>query len=209
MKTFKGKNNEVLGTFLENTDVVVNPTLSGDEPEMTGIQIGGQKYKAPQGGGGSGIVNEALYNSIVVPPSKLARSVDGSRLNVERLLDSLQKRASTDYHSTLYIAPYFNSSNKGSVFIHLTEYGSGRYRLVIFEQEVVVGKDSNYESIRNFLTSNKEEIENVTIHVNFDDENMVEYCRPDTVCLSTYYSEQNVTADVLVFSFGEVMGWFN
>lgn len=52
MKTFKGKNNEVLGTFLENTDVVVNPTLVGDEPEMTGIQVGGQKYKAPQGGGG-------------------------------------------------------------------------------------------------------------------------------------------------------------
>jgi len=53
MKTFKGKNNEVLGTFLENTDVVVNPTLVGDEPEMTGIQVGGQKYKAPQGGGSS------------------------------------------------------------------------------------------------------------------------------------------------------------
>ncbi len=54
MKTFKGKNNEVLGTFLENTDVVVNPTLTGDEPEMTGIQVGGQKYKAPQGGQGGG-----------------------------------------------------------------------------------------------------------------------------------------------------------
>lgn len=74
MKTFKGKNNEVLGTFLENTDVVVNPTLVGDEPEMTGIQVGGQKYKAPQGGGGGGaslvtplaylLDNEIIYECV-------------------------------------------------------------------------------------------------------------------------------------------------
>lgn len=74
MKTFKGKNNEVLGTFLENTDVVVNPTLVGDEPEMTGIQVGGQKYKAPQGGGSGGsqlylhniqISNAEIYSTVV------------------------------------------------------------------------------------------------------------------------------------------------
>lgn len=80
MKTFKGKNNEVLGTFLENTDVVVNPTLTGDEPEMTGIQVGGQKYKAPQGGGSAlyrhyleiddGMSEESSYGILLHPYSQ-------------------------------------------------------------------------------------------------------------------------------------------
>lgn len=54
MKTFKGKNNEVLGTFLENTDIVANPTLAGTEANLTGLQVGNTKYAVPQGGG-SGI----------------------------------------------------------------------------------------------------------------------------------------------------------
>lgn len=62
MKTFKGKNNEVLGTFLEDTDVIVNPTLTGNEPEMTGIQVGGQKYKAPQGGDGVNNLCDYYFN---------------------------------------------------------------------------------------------------------------------------------------------------
>ena len=60
MKTFKGKNNEVLGTFLENTDVVVNPTLVGDEPDLTGLEVDGAKYKVPQGGGGTQLYQHTI-----------------------------------------------------------------------------------------------------------------------------------------------------
>src|SRR5699024_10069102 len=33
--------------------VVANPTLSGNEAELTGIEVAGTKYKVPSGGGGS------------------------------------------------------------------------------------------------------------------------------------------------------------
>lgn len=73
MKTFKGKNNEVLGTFLENTDVVVNPTLVGDEPNLEGLEVEGNKYKVPQGGGGT------LYKNRIYIALKTAEggSLDG------------------------------------------------------------------------------------------------------------------------------------
>ena len=35
------------------TEVVANPTLAGDEAELTGLQVGDTKYAMPQGGGGS------------------------------------------------------------------------------------------------------------------------------------------------------------
>lgn len=34
------------------TTVVANPTLSGSEAELTGLEVAGTKYKVPQGGGG-------------------------------------------------------------------------------------------------------------------------------------------------------------
>jgi len=34
-------------------EVVANPTLAGDEAELTGLQVGDTKYAMPQGGGGS------------------------------------------------------------------------------------------------------------------------------------------------------------
>ena len=35
------------------TTVVANPTLKGTEPDLTGIEVDGNKYKVPQGGGGT------------------------------------------------------------------------------------------------------------------------------------------------------------
>ena len=32
--------------------VVANPELVGDEPDLTGLEVDGNKYKVPQGGGG-------------------------------------------------------------------------------------------------------------------------------------------------------------
>ena len=37
------------------TTVVANPTLSGTEANLTGLQVGDTKYAVPQGGGGAGI----------------------------------------------------------------------------------------------------------------------------------------------------------
>lgn len=33
------------------TEVIANPELSGDEPNLEGLQVGETKYKVPQGGG--------------------------------------------------------------------------------------------------------------------------------------------------------------
>lgn len=117
MKTFKGKNNEVLGTFLENTDVVVNPTLVGDEPEMTGIQVGGQKYKAPQGGGsGSGsamafvpavglLDTEAIYDAFasIGTGELLGLGVDLDEV-IDYLKDKMDTTISIDQTKNLEIA---------------------------------------------------------------------------------------------------------
>lgn len=95
MKTFKGKNNEVLGTFLENTDVVVNPTLVGDEPEMTGIQVGGQKYKAPQGGGSGGgstvccVPSYLAFNSNLFKPYNTG---EGVSFKVSKVIEYLEDK---------------------------------------------------------------------------------------------------------------------
>lgn len=35
------------------TTVVANPPLVGDEPDLTGLEVDGAKYKVPQGGGGT------------------------------------------------------------------------------------------------------------------------------------------------------------
>ena len=35
------------------TTVVANPELEGTEPDLTGLEVEGTKYKVPQGGGGS------------------------------------------------------------------------------------------------------------------------------------------------------------
>ena len=37
----------------EIAEVVANPTLAGDEAELTGLQVGDTKYAMPQGGSGS------------------------------------------------------------------------------------------------------------------------------------------------------------
>lgn len=40
-------------TASDVTQVVANPTLAGDEANLTGLQVGDTKYAVPQGGGGS------------------------------------------------------------------------------------------------------------------------------------------------------------
>lgn len=50
-KIFKDKNNNILYTGYETSEVVANPTLVGTEANLTGIQIGDTKYKVPEGGG--------------------------------------------------------------------------------------------------------------------------------------------------------------
>lgn len=43
--------------------VVANPELSGDEADLTGLQVGETKYKVPQGGGGSELGDVITINS--------------------------------------------------------------------------------------------------------------------------------------------------
>ena len=45
------------------TEVVANPTLAGDEAELTGLQVGDTKYAMPQGGGGSKLYAHSLMIS--------------------------------------------------------------------------------------------------------------------------------------------------
>ena len=49
-KTFLDKDNNTLATVYETSEVVANPTLSGNEANLTGLKIGGTKYVV---GGGS------------------------------------------------------------------------------------------------------------------------------------------------------------
>ncbi len=49
-KTFLDKDNNILATVYETHEIVANPELEGDEPELTGLLIGNNKYKAGAGG---------------------------------------------------------------------------------------------------------------------------------------------------------------
>ena len=57
------------GTLALTSDVSANPTLSGSETELTGLQIGSTKYKIPSGGGGDAPVifkyNDPNYSDAV------------------------------------------------------------------------------------------------------------------------------------------------
>lgn len=51
MKNFKDKNGNLLARVYTIDEIVANPQLEGNEPELHGVQVGNQKYKMPQGGG--------------------------------------------------------------------------------------------------------------------------------------------------------------
>jgi len=61
-KIFKDKNNNVLYTGYETSEIVANPTLAGTEANLTGLQVGNIKYAVPQSGGG-GSAN--LYKYVI------------------------------------------------------------------------------------------------------------------------------------------------
>ena len=98
-KIFKDKNDNVLYTGYETSEVVANPTLAGTETELTGIQIGSTKYKAPEGFSGN-------YNDLTNKPT-IPAAVSGS-------LDS----------SSLY---YWRSISIGSVNGLIPEVVTGNY----------------------------------------------------------------------------------
>ena len=57
-KEIKGKNlidviDETADAYEGGSKVVANPELVGDEPDLTGLEVDGNKYKVPQGGGGT------------------------------------------------------------------------------------------------------------------------------------------------------------
>ena len=61
-KIFKDKNDNVLYTGYETSEVVANPTLAGTEASLTGVQIGSTKYKVPEGFSGN-------YNDLTNKPT--------------------------------------------------------------------------------------------------------------------------------------------
>ena len=50
----------------QSGSVVANPELTGDEPDLTGIQINGENYAIPEGGSGSDITYASGTCSVVV-----------------------------------------------------------------------------------------------------------------------------------------------
>ena len=91
-----------LGTQSDNKDlvtkkyaddnVVANPTLAGTESNLTGIEVGGTKYKVPSGGGsGSGDMEAATYdpNSVVANaggiPAYVAAEVESAKVLIVTL----------------------------------------------------------------------------------------------------------------------------
>lgn len=158
MKTFKGKNNEVLGTFLENADVVVNPALSGDEPEMTGIQVGGQKYKAPQGGGAS------VGSPYIVTIQDLRDITVGAHLDVEATISLIQELGleTTLTSQTNYTGISVSKDGQFEPRIYVTPF-TFRYYDCALEYEInVFGKSFGFGNENNIITalrSKKAEIE--------------------------------------------------
>lgn len=55
-------------------EVVANPTLAGDEAELTGLQVGDTKYAMPQGGGGGG--NQLYQHSILIRSKNTSTASD-------------------------------------------------------------------------------------------------------------------------------------
>lgn len=63
-KIFKDKNDNVLYTGYETSEIVANPTLAGTEANLTGLQVGNTKYAVPQGGSEQHLYKYDIYISL-------------------------------------------------------------------------------------------------------------------------------------------------
>ena len=113
--------------------VSANPTLSGSETELTGLQIGSTKYKIPSGGGGSGSCTlddlEAEYKESIA-------NEDIDNINAVPVLDV----ENTGYWTMVPVSE-LGGGGSGSVekkyynhYVKITEpgtYGSGKKEIIL------------------------------------------------------------------------------
>src|SRR5699024_10700168 len=71
------------------TTVVANPTLSGSEAELTGLEVAGTKYKVPSGGGGGIVAVDSLPTASQTEYEKHLLYLQGGELNfiAEKVLE--------------------------------------------------------------------------------------------------------------------------
>ena len=65
--------------------VVANPELVGDEPDLTGLEVDGNKYKVPQGGGQSYTAGNGIAITDNVNVSKPILSRAGGERSIIKL----------------------------------------------------------------------------------------------------------------------------
>lgn len=93
-KTFKDKNGNLLGTFLESSDVAANPVLSGNETELIGIQVGNTKYKASSGSNIGGLYPNTILKGLATKFEAPEGLTDGTiaYITVQNLRELIEEK---------------------------------------------------------------------------------------------------------------------
>lgn len=100
-------------TFEKKADVVeviANPELSGDEANLTGLQVGDTKYKVPQGGGGSQLYTLHIYYNDVEYPKDITCIVDDNTIETYSDL--------ANYLKTKSFVKTISASNEDRYILH-------------------------------------------------------------------------------------------
>lgn len=101
------------------TTVVANPTLEGTEPNLTGLEVSGTKYKVPEGGGSNDPYTFNLY--------ELAHYVEGKHLNVDNFISLINQMPEKDGEHIIPYIPIACTSYSGVVYIGIRDDGSSHY----------------------------------------------------------------------------------
>ncbi len=154
-----------LGAGEGGTTVVANPTLEGNEENLTGLEVNGTKYKVPQGGS-SGVGYGSDYYIFCMDFYDL---VENKSLDVDKLIALCDKYElgldSNPTNKTISLEAIHmnNSSNYADIFKVGYDSCKGGIYISLGYNDVQLIESSETLTIRELLIANKTAIEETTI----------------------------------------------
>ena len=125
------------GSGKEIKEVIANPTLTGEEPDLEGLQVGKEKYKAPEG--------EA---KVVVSDMTALTSVQCEQLKVGDKVILIDTNS-----ESLYLVSYKDESN-----LYLDSYAVDNYSAYVVAVRVIYEKSDNVWSCSDWFDTTLNEV---------------------------------------------------
>ena len=173
------KNSEILLTesavdFLKEevggggTEVIANPTLAGDEADLTGLEVDGVKYKVPQGGEGSGVEFVELTfergQTFTLTQEQATKLQDGAILyDAEGKVFNLDIKTNdgNTYSSVSYIDNTISVDHVDIILVNFNTSLYSCYRIISSKENVIPSWCNGY-----ILTYNYTQMKKVMLNMN-------------------------------------------